>query len=164
MPLRTKEQLILAANNSIDITSLVTTYLVKLEKAVRLSYKGYKNPVLVKSPFVVNIIKVEEDALTVGLTGTQTITCETPTYYGPDDDGFTEGYGVSNISGYTGHVHQEPVDQVLIIPMGCLLRTEQQMWEDVNKIVYKWTEEDKAKAREEEIARLEKKLAAVRAS
>ena len=38
------------------------------------------------------------------------------------------------------------------------------MWEDVNKVVDKWTEKDKAEAKAYEITRLEKQLAAVRAS
>lgn len=164
MPIRTKEQLILAANNSIDITSLVSTYLVKLGKAARMYYKGYRNPLTVKAPFVVNIISVGEDYITVGVSGTATITCETPTYYGPDDESFSEGYGSSNISGYTSHTRKEPVDQMLTVPFGCLLRTEEQMWEDVNRIVAEWTAKDKAEAKENEIARLEKKLAAVRES
>ena len=165
MPIRTKEQLILAGSQSIDITSLVSKYLTSLEKAAYSKhYKGYRNPVRVKAPFVVTIINVFENSLTVGISGTATITCETPTYYGPDDESFSEGYGSSNISGYTSHTYNKPVDQTLIVPFGCLLRTEEQMWEDVNKVVDKWIEEDKAEAKAHEITRLEKKLAAVRAS
>lgn len=164
MPLRTESDIILAANQAIDITSLVTTYLTKLEKASRMYYRGYKNPVKVKTPFVVKIISVGEDSLTISLTGTATITYESPTYYGPDDESFTEGYGASNISGYTSCTVEKPVDQFLTVPFGCLLRTEEQMWEDVNRTVARWTEEDKAEAKADEIARLEKKLAAVRAS
>ena len=163
MPLRTSSDIILAANQAMDLTSLITTYLLKLEKASRMYYKGYKNPVKVRSPFVVNIVHIGEDFIKVGLTGTTLITYESPNYYGPDDESFTEGYGVSNISGYTTHVNEKPVGQFLHIPFGCLLRTEEQMWEDVNKIVHRWAEEDKAKAKAEKIARLERELTKVRA-
>lgn len=129
-----------------------------------MNYKGYKSPLKLKWPFTVTIMEVRENELLVGLSGTKTVTYETANYYEPDDDNFSEAWGTSNISGYSGHVEQVKVDQVLRIPFGCLLRTDEQMIEDTKKIVSKWIKDDKAEAKAYEIARLEKKLAAVRAS
>ena len=161
--LRNESDLVLAANQAMDVCSQITVYLLALENAAS-RYSGYRSPLKLKWPYNVTILEVREKELLVGLSGTETISYKIANYYEPDDEAFTEGYGVSNVSGYSSCVKDVKVDQYLCIPFKCLLRTKAEMAEDTKKIVDIWTEKDKAEAKAYEITRLEEQLAAVRAS
>lgn len=156
MTIRTEGQIVGAANAAQDLTNIVVAYLELYRKHAQ-GLNGVKVPDEEYTVIFRPILK--EGYLPVTLVYTKTTTWRKATHYDVNDDMFDERLGADNVSGYTVERDTDTEEYGLSIPFKALLRTKEQMEQDIKAYAAREQAALKEKQRLAEIAQHEAAIA-----
>lgn len=152
---RSEGDLVLAANQAQDLSSLVRAYLEMYKKHAQ-GINGVKIPTS-RYDIVFMPLKFEHE-IAVKLVFSRTETWTEPVYYDVDDDNFSESWGSDNVSHHVTKSSTNPDEIVIRIPCSHLLLAQEQMEDLIIKQAAKYRADEAEQQRLDEIKRHEAEI------
>lgn len=162
MSLRTDGDFVAASNAACELSALVARFLSAYRKHAN-GANGVKVP---NGDFTVVLKKPKLGANDVvrvccELIYKHTTTYETPRFFEPDDDNYSEGFGASIVIGYDLHSEASIESSGYLIPWHLLRLSDELLRKHLLNVASAHADRQEEEARQAEISRLKQQLAAL---